>query len=81
MLIAAVATLAALGGGLASTSPDGLERVATDLGFADRQTDPDADYRIGDSPLARPLAGLVGAGIVAGASALAGRALARRRTT
>ncbi|GAB2486835.1 energy-coupling factor ABC transporter permease [Streptosporangium sandarakinum] len=68
---AAIALTAVLAGGVsfyASASPDGLERVAEDKGFADRAT----DHALGDQPLADygeqgglpvGVAGLIGAGV------------------
>ncbi|MFF0309114.1 energy-coupling factor ABC transporter permease [Streptosporangium sp. NPDC004379] len=68
---AAIALTAVLAGGLsfyASASPDGLERVAEDKGFAGRAT----DHALGDQPLADygergglpvGVAGLLGAGV------------------
>ncbi|MEU9833657.1 energy-coupling factor ABC transporter permease [Streptosporangium sp. NPDC048047] len=68
---AAIALTAVLAGGVsfyASASPDGLERVAEDKGFADRAT----DHALGDQPLADygeqgglpvGVAGLLGAGV------------------
>lgn len=62
---------------LASANPDGLERVAIDLGFMDRGTD--APYQIlpnytipllGATPLSTVMAGVVGALAVAGVTGL-----------
>ncbi len=69
---------------LASTSPDGLERVAEDLGFLN--TGLDAPYQVlpdytlpflGETPLSTILAGAVGALVVLGLLALLGRSLTR----
>ena len=71
---------------LASSDPDGLERVASDQGFVDRAQDAlyslIPDYAIPgiDGNLSRILAGLVGIAIVFGLMLLLGRVLARRRT-
>jgi len=67
---------------LASASPDGLERVAEDLGFLSiAQASPYevlADYLIpwlGESALSTILAGVIGAAVVAGLAYLIGRSL------
>jgi hypothetical protein len=71
----------------ASGDPDGLERVAEDLGFLEVAEDSPigviADYVFPglDGPLATIVAGLVGVAIVFGLAWLLGRALARRRST
>jgi cobalt/nickel transport system permease protein len=73
---------------LASANPDGLERVAEDLGFLNRgQGAPYEilpDYTVpflGATPLSTILAGAVGAIIVLILAILAGRALQRRSNT
>jgi cobalt/nickel transport system permease protein len=67
---------------LASGNPDGLERVAENLGFLGSGVD--APYRVlpdytipflGDTPLSTILAGVVGALVVLGLSILVGRSL------
>lgn len=68
---------------VASSSPDGLERVALDLGFADRAAAPAPapmpDYEVqGAGPLSGPLAGLVGVAAVAGLALGVGALLQRR---
>jgi hypothetical protein len=71
---------------LASGDPDGLERVAEDLGFIDRAADAPIsvipDYAvpgIDDPAVASILAGLIGVAIVFVAMIVLGRVLARRR--
>lgn len=70
---------------LASADPDGLERVAEDIGFLDRGMDaPYAvipDYTVpflGETPLSTIVAGVVGAIIVAVLAVLVARALSSR---
>jgi hypothetical protein len=69
---------------LASADPDGLERVATDQGFADRAEDPPfaviADYVFPglDGPAATIVAGLIGVVVVFAVIWLVGRLLVRR---
>ena len=69
---------------LASANPDGLNRVAMDLGFiatAHAGAGPLAGYRIGfigNAALARIAAGAIGLLVVLGLAALAGRALQKR---
>jgi hypothetical protein len=70
----------------ASADPDGLERVAEDLGFIDRAADAPIsvipDYAvpgIEDPAVASVLAGLAGVAIVFLAMVALGRLLARRR--
>lgn len=70
---------------LASSDPDGLERVAIDAGFAEQGTDATyeilPDYSVpvlGDGPLSLIVAGLIGILVVAAAVWLIGRLLARR---
>lgn len=70
---------------LASGDPDGLERVAEDIGFIGAGQDSPftviADYVFPgvDGPMATILAGLLGIAVVFALAWLAGRALARRR--
>ena len=70
---------------LASSDPDGLERVAGDLGFLDQARDavysiiPDYAVPGVDGNLSTILAGLIGIVIVFGVMILVGRLLARRR--
>ena len=68
----AVAVVIALFSGYASSKPDGLETVAEEEGFADKEKDPPykviADYifpGVENEKLATALAGLVGVAIVA----------------
>lgn len=70
----------------ASPAPDGLERVAGDLGFLDRAQD--ARYRVlpdytipglGKGPLSTAAAGAIGILIVTGVTLGAGALLRRRR--
>jgi cobalt/nickel transport system permease protein len=70
---------------LASSDPDGLERVAIDAGFVD--TGQEATYELlpdysvpflGDGPLSLIVAGLIGVALIFGAMWLLGRVLARR---
>lgn len=78
----ALAVVASL---VASTSPDGLERVAADLGFEDRATTvldaPLPDYAVAGLPAAfsGAVAGLLGALVVGGVSFGAGRLLSSGR--
>jgi cobalt/nickel transport system permease protein len=81
-----VSLLAVLVSPLASASPDGLERVAEDLGFL--QSGLDAPYRIlpdytipflGETAISTILAGAVGALLIAGLLVLLGRSLARSK--
>jgi hypothetical protein len=70
---------------LASGDPDGLERVAEDIGFIGAGEDSPftviADYVFPgvDGPMATILAGLLGIAVVFALAWLAGKALARRR--
>ena len=75
---------------IANPNPDGLERVAIDLGFADEATDPAtassplADYVVeglGENALSIGLAGVVGALLVALTSWLIVRAMRRGTPT
>jgi cobalt/nickel transport system permease protein len=69
---------------LASVNPDGLNRVAMDLGFiitAHAGAGPLAGYRIafiGNAAVARIAAGAIGLLVVLGLAGLAGRALQKR---
>ncbi|HEX2766134.1 MAG TPA: PDGLE domain-containing protein [Candidatus Limnocylindria bacterium] len=71
----------------ASADPDGLERVAQDIGFLDVAEDSPfvliADYVFPglDGPLATIVAGLIGVAIVFVVVWLLGRVLVRRRST
>lgn len=86
LMLAGLALLAVSAGFVASSSPDGLERVAEDLGFADRAAPPHAaplpDYAVpGLSPgLSAPLAGLIGTLAVGGLAWGLGRGLTRARS-
>ena len=70
---------------LASSDPDGLERVAQDQGFLESARDavysiiPDYTVPGIDGNLSTILAGLIGVVIVFGLMVLLGRVLARRR--
>ena len=83
----AAVLLACLGGWIASTAPDGLERVAQSLGFATRSTpvvtgSPLADYEarfVHERRAAQAAAGLVGVALLYGFGVLFGRALRRKR--
>ncbi len=70
---------------LASSDPDGLERVAIDSGFAGQgqaaafELLPDYSVPLlGDGPLSLIVAGLVGVALVFGVMWLLGRVLSRR---
>ena len=70
---------------LASSDPDGLERVAIDSGFAEQGTEAAfeilPDYSVpllGDGPLSLIVAGLIGVTLIFAAMWLLGRVLARR---
>ncbi len=69
---------------LASVNPDGLNRVAMDLGFittAQTATGPLAGYNLpflGKTPLSRIAAGAIGVLVVLGLAFLAGRALRKK---
>lgn len=71
---------------LASRDPDGLERVAEDIGFIGAGQDSPftviADYVFPgvDGPMATILAGLLGIAVVFALAWLTGRTLARRRS-
>ncbi len=83
-LIAAAAVVIILAP-LASSDPDGLERVAIDSGFAEQGTDaafailPDYSVPIlGNGPVSLIVAGLIGVAFIFAAMWLLGRLLARR---
>ena len=83
-LLLAVAVVAVLAP-FASSDPDGLERVAIDVGFAEQGTDAAfeilPDYSVpflGDSALSLIVAGLIGVALLFGAMWVLGRALTRR---
>lgn len=70
---------------LASSDPDGLERVAIDVGFAEQGTDPAfevlPDYSVpflGDSTLSLIVAGVIGVLLLFAMMWLLGRVLVRR---
>jgi ABC-type Fe3+ transport system permease subunit len=72
---------------LASSDPDGLERVAEEQGFIDQATNLIGgllgDYAIpgiGNEALSTILSGLLGIALVVGVLFLLGRLMARRRT-
>ncbi|MCC7168801.1 MAG: PDGLE domain-containing protein [Rhodospirillales bacterium] len=80
IVVAAFASFAA------SPEPDGLERVAENLGFLDRAQDAPyqmlPDYTIpglGEGPLSTAVAGVVGILVVAAIAVGAGNLLHRRR--
>lgn len=83
--------LAVLLSPFASKSPDGLEKIAQDEGFAERGEGPRAwrfaalnDYAIPgikNEYVATSLAGLLGAALVFGAALGAGKLLARRHAS
>jgi hypothetical protein len=81
-MIGALVVAAAL---WASADPDGLERIAEDLGFLDAAEGSPfsliADYAFPgvDGPMSTILAGLIGVAIVFALLWLIGKALARRR--
>jgi hypothetical protein len=82
-LVLGIALLAAIASAVASSSPDGLERVAADLGFERHAVTlyeaPVPDYAVGGVPawLGGPLAGLLGTAFVGGVAYGAGRLLRR----
>lgn len=84
IFVAGIAVIAALGGLVASEDPDGLERVAADLGFEGQAEQnfqaPMPDYAVPGAPaaLSGGLAGLAGALLVGGLCWGAGRLLAGR---
>ena len=70
---------------LASSDPDGLERVAIDSGFAEQGAEAAfeilPDYSVpllGDGPLSLIVAGLIGVALIFAAMWLLGRVIARR---
>ena len=83
--LALAAVVVAVLGPLASSDPDGLERVAIDAGFAEQGQEAAfellPDYSVpllGDGPLSLVVAGLVGVVLLFGAMWLLGRVLSRR---
>lgn len=83
--LALVAIVIVVLGPLASSEPDGLERVAIDAGFAEQGSEATyqvlPDYSVpflGDGPLSLIVAGLIGVALIFGATWLLGRALTRR---
>lgn len=70
------AALAGIAGWIASTAPDGLERVAETLGFASRGTAPAARSPFADYPAGT---GLVGVALLYGFGVLFGRTLKRKK--
>lgn len=83
--VAVIAIIAGSASWLASSSPDGLNRVATDLGFAQKEqseyTAPLPGYEVpGVSPrFSGAAAGLLGTVLVFGLAWGAGRFLVKRR--
>ena len=79
--LALAAVVVALAAGIASSSPDGLQRVAEDKNFADAAKGSSSGYTIpglhGD--IGRLAAGLVGVVIVALVIVVLGRLMVRRR--
>ena len=82
-----ISLLAVILSPLASSNPDGLERVAEDLGFL--ASGMDAPYQIlpdysipflGETPISTILAGFVGAGVLVGLLILIGRNLRREKS-
>jgi hypothetical protein len=86
-IAACIALLAIVGTLVASSAPDGLERVAADLGFARQETAlyhaPFAEYAVRGipGPVAGAVAALVGAALAGALAWAAGRALARPSRT
>ena len=73
---------------MGSTAPDGLERVAADVGFADRASDVATGLLPGYSvpgiaggDISTIIAGLLGIAVLFGAMLLLGRVLSRRGPT
>ncbi len=83
VLLAAIGALASVASLIASSSPDGLNRVAADLGFSGRQATlyqaPLAGYSVPlvPSSLSGVAAGLLGTAAVGGVAFAAGKLLAR----
>jgi cobalt/nickel transport system permease protein len=83
--LAIAATVVIVLAPLASSDPDGLERVAEDLGFLEHARDavysiiPDYTVPGVDGNLSTILAGLIGVVLVFGVMVVLGRLLARRR--
>lgn len=82
-----IAVVAAILSPLASASPDGLERVAEELGFIQAAGDASfnliSDYAfpgVGNEALATLLAGIVGTLLVFGLASLLGLALKNRES-
>ncbi|NWG35918.1 MAG: PDGLE domain-containing protein [Chloroflexi bacterium] len=80
-----VSLIVALLSPLASAAPDGLERVAIDMGFIDAGQDAPyeiiPDYTVpflGETPLSTILAGVIGALIVLGIMVVTGRSLQKK---
>jgi len=83
--LALAAVVVVVLGPLASSDPDGLERVAIDAGFAEQGQEAAfellPDYSVpllGDGPLSLVVAGLLGVVLIFGAMWLLGRVLSRR---
>jgi cobalt/nickel transport system permease protein len=83
--LALAAVVVILLGPLASSDPDGLERVAIDAGFAEQGESwaieilPDYSVPLlGDGPMSLIVAGLVGVALIFGSMWVLGRLLARR---
>ena len=83
-LVVAAAVVVILGP-LASSDPDGLERVAIDSGFAEQGQEAAfellPDYSVpllGDGPFSLVVAGLIGVALIFGAMWVLGRVLSRR---
>ncbi len=86
--LALAAVVVVILGPLASSDPDGLERVAIDAGFAEQGSGAAfeilPDYSVpglGDGPLSLIAAGLIGVLVIFCATWLLGRVLARRART
>jgi cobalt/nickel transport system permease protein len=85
MLSAAAAVLGVTGFVLASTAPDGIQKLALQLGLTTKSSfhGPFADYAVGyfDSPwLRRATAGLAGLLVIYGICAAVGKMIARQRS-
>ncbi|MBT3219961.1 MAG: cobalamin biosynthesis protein CbiN [Proteobacteria bacterium] len=84
-IIVLILLLSASAAFVASSSPDGLERVAEDLGFAEHETTyfsaPMEDYAMPRVPggLSGVLAGVLGTVLVGGATFALGKLLSRRK--
>lgn len=83
VLVGGILAVALTGALFASESPDGLEKVATDLGFADHETSlhaaPMADYEVAGASggLSKVGAALIGTALVGGLCWGAGALLKR----